>query len=59
MATATTGKVLRVALIQGNKITEDRPLKRRGPVTIGQDSRNTFIVPVSNLPTTFTLFEYV
>jgi TonB family protein len=59
MAIATTGKVLRVALIQGNKITEDRPLKRRGPVTIGQDSRNTFIVPVSNLPTTFTLFEYV
>lgn len=52
-------KNLRVALIQGAKITEDRSLKRRGNVTVGQDSKNTFVVPVSNLPPSFTLFEYV
>lgn len=52
-------KNLRVALIQGSKITEDRSLKRRGPVTIGTDSRNTFVVPVSNLPPAYTLFEYI
>jgi len=50
-------KNLRVALIQGSKITEDRTLKRRASVTVGQDAKNTFVVPVSNLPTTFTLFE--
>ena len=52
-------KNLRVALIQGSKITEDRSLKRRGPITIGTDSRNTFVVPVSNLPPAYTLFEYI
>ncbi|MBX7096481.1 MAG: AgmX/PglI C-terminal domain-containing protein [Myxococcaceae bacterium] len=52
-------KNLRIALIQGAKITEDRTLKRRGPVSIGTDPKNTFVVPVSNLPATFTLFEYV
>jgi len=54
----TTGvKNLRVALIQGSKITEDRTLRRRVGVTVGQDSRNTFVVPVSNLPPSFQLFE--
>lgn len=52
-------KTLRVALIQGSKITEDRSLKRRGPITLGTDSRNTFVVPVSNLPPAYTLFEYI
>ncbi len=50
-------KNLRVALIQGSKITEDRTLRRRMSVTVGQDSRNTFVVPVSNLPPSFQLFE--
>jgi len=52
-------KLLRVALIQGSKITEDRTLKRRGPVSVGQNATNTVVVPVSNLPPSFTLFETV
>jgi hypothetical protein len=52
-------KLLRVALIQGSKITEDRTLKRRAPVSVGQNATNTIVVPVSNLPPTFTLFEAV
>ena len=52
-------KLLRVALIQGSKITEDRTLKRRGPVSVGQNATNTIVVPVSNLPPSFTLFESV
>ncbi len=50
-------KILRVALIQGAKITEDRPIRKRINVTVGQDPKNTFVVPVSNLPPGFTLFE--
>lgn len=52
-------KHLRVALIQGPKITEDRTLKKRVPVSLGQNATNTFVVPVSNLPPSFTLFEMV
>ena len=50
-------KILRVALIQGSKITEDRTLKRAGNVSIGQSPTNTIVVPVSNLPASVTLFE--
>jgi len=59
MANLPAGKNLRLALIQGAKITEDRTLKRRVAVTVGQDARNTFVVPVSNLPSSFTIFELV
>ncbi len=50
-------KLLRIALIQGSKITEDRTLKRRTAVSVGQNATNTIVVPVSNLPPSFTLFE--
>jgi TonB family protein len=59
MPPVASPKILRVALIQGAKITEDRTLKRRASVTVGQDPKNTFVVPVSNLPAAFTLFEFV
>lgn len=59
MATLASPKLLRVALIQGSKITDDRPLRRRAPVTVGTDVSNTFVVPISNLPRTYTLFELV
>lgn len=52
-------KLLRVALIQGSKITEDRTIKRRVSVSVGQNATNTIVVPVSNLPSSFTLFEAV
>lgn len=56
---AARQKLLRVALIQGAKITEDRTLKKRASVSVGQNATNTIIVPVSNLPPSFTLFEAV
>src|SRR5262249_2669561 len=59
MPPVASAKILRVALIQGAKITEDRTLKRRGNVPVGQDPKNTFVVPVSNLPAAFTLFEFL
>lgn len=59
MSTATATKLLRIALIQGAKITEDRSLRKRANVTVGTDAKNTLVVPVSNLPGSFTLFECV
>ncbi len=57
MASASTLKILRVGVIQGGKIIEERHLKRRENVTVGQDGKNTFVVPVSDLPPSFSIFE--
>lgn len=57
MAAPAQTKVLRIGVIQGGKIIEERLLKRRETVTIGQDPKNTIVIPVSNLPQSFPLFE--
>lgn len=59
MSPVAGAKILRIALIQGSKITEDRSLRKRANVTVGTDPKNSFVVPVSNLPASFTLFEFV
>jgi len=58
MAAAPSSKILRVGVIQGGKIIEERHLKKREDVTVGQDAKNTFVIPASNLPTTFPVFEH-
>jgi hypothetical protein len=51
-------KILRIGIIQQGKIVEERLVRKRENVTIGQSSKNTFVVPASNyLPRSFTLFE--
>ncbi|MCU1279937.1 MAG: putative abductin-like protein, partial [bacterium] len=48
----------RIGIIQNGKIVEERLVRKRENVTIGQSTRNTFVVPASNaLPRTFTIFE--
>ncbi len=58
MASTPSQKILRVGVIQAGKIIEERHLKRREDVTIGQDAKNTIVVPASNLPSTFHVFEH-
>lgn len=50
-------KILRIGVIQGGKIIEERLVKKRDTVTIGQGSKNTIVIPVSNLPPSFAVFE--
>jgi hypothetical protein len=51
-------KILRIGIIQSGKIVEERLVRKRENVTIGQSAKNTFVVPASNyLGRTFTLFE--
>ncbi len=57
MAQRGDRKILRIGIIQNGKIIEERLLRRRESVTIGQASRNTFVIPVNGLPKTYTLFE--
>jgi hypothetical protein len=58
MALNSSQRVLRVGLIQGGKIIEERVLKRTDAVTIGPEARNTFVIPASNLPASFPIFEH-
>ena len=51
-------KVLRVGVIQGGKIVEERILPSRQPVTIGTSPRATIVVPLSDLPPTYQVFSY-
>ena len=58
MAEGRDKKILRIGLIQNGKIVEERLLRRREPVTIGQSPRNTFVVTmVEGLPRSYTLFD--
>jgi outer membrane biosynthesis protein TonB len=52
----THNKVLRIGIIQGGKIVEERLLKSRHAVTIGTGPKNTIVIPQSNLPASFTVF---
>src|SRR5688500_5674066 len=56
---ATTGpKVLRIGVVQGGRVTEERIVKQRGHVTVGPSERNTFVI--ANAPhSTFRLFELI
>src|SRR3954469_4027338 len=54
----SASKILRIGIIQNGKIVEERLVRKRENVTVGQSTKNTFVVPASNaLPRTFVLFE--
>lgn len=49
-------RILRIGILLGGKIVEERLIRERAPVTIGQSMRNTFSIPIEGLPLEFTLF---
>ncbi|HET9037590.1 MAG TPA: AgmX/PglI C-terminal domain-containing protein [Myxococcaceae bacterium] len=51
-------KVLRVGVIRDGKITEERQIRHPSSVSVGQDGTNTFVIPASELPASFPVFEY-
>jgi outer membrane biosynthesis protein TonB len=50
-------KILRIGVILGDKIVEERLIRDRGPVSIGQSAKNTFAVPTPELPRSWPLFQ--
>ncbi|MEL6178623.1 MAG: AgmX/PglI C-terminal domain-containing protein [Myxococcota bacterium] len=56
-ARKTGSKVLRVGIIQNGRPVEERLFRKRQPVSIGQTPKQTFCVPVADIPKSFTLFE--
>ncbi|MEZ4364445.1 MAG: hypothetical protein R3B48_29990 [Kofleriaceae bacterium] len=51
-------RILRIGILLGGKIIEERLIREHGPVSIGQSMKNTFSVPIDSLPLEFTLFSY-
>jgi hypothetical protein len=50
-------RILRIGVLLGGKIVEERLIRERTPVTIGQSMKNTFSIPIEGLPLEFTLFS--
>lgn len=56
----TTGpKVLRIGLVQGGKVIEERVIKQRTHITIGPSEKSMFVIPSKSIPPNFRLFELV
>ena len=53
MAQATGPKVLRIGLVQGGRVIEERIIKQRTSVTIGQSEKAMFVIPAQNVPSQF------
>ena len=49
-------RILRIGVLLGGKIVEERLIRERVPVSVGQSMKNTFSIPIEGLPLEFTLF---
>ena len=49
-------RILRIGVLLGGKIVEERLIRERVPVSLGQSMQNTFSIPIEGLPLQFTLF---
>lgn len=57
MADGQNRKILRIGIIQNKKFIEERLLRKRHTVSLGQSEKNTFVVPSATLPDSHPLFE--
>jgi hypothetical protein len=57
MPRATTPKALRIGLVVGGRILEERIIRSRAGVTVGSDEKAMFVVD-ANVPPRFELFEW-
>lgn len=55
----TGPKVLRIGLIQGGKIVEERIIRNRETVTVGSSEKNHFVIHTDGIPSRFELFQLV
>jgi len=52
-------KVLRIGIIQGGRIIEERVIRKRETVTVGSSEKNHFVIQAEGLPARFELFQLV
>ena len=56
-ASVSKPKILRIGIIQGGRIVEERLVRKRENITIGQSAKNMFVVPSDALPRNWLLFQ--
>jgi hypothetical protein len=49
-------KILRIGIVQGGRIVEERLVRKRENISIGQSAKNLFVVPSEALPRQWMLF---
>jgi hypothetical protein len=49
-------RILRIGILLGGKLVEERLIRERTTVTVGQSMKNTFSVPAEGLPLEFPMF---
>ncbi len=52
-------KILRIGVVQGGKVVDERLIKQRVSVTIGPSEKAMFVVPSRKIPANFKLFELI
>ncbi len=52
-------KILRIGVVQGGKVIDERLIKQRVSVTIGPSEKAMFVVPSRKIPPGFKLFELI
>ncbi len=52
-------KILRIGVVQGGKVIDERLIKQRISVTIGPSEKAMFVVPTRRVPPNFRLFELI
>ena len=55
----TGPKVLRIGIIQGGRIVEERVIRKRESVSVGSSEKNHFVVLGDGVPSRFELFQLV
>ena len=55
----TGPKILRIGVVQGGKVIDERLIKQRSHVTIGPSEKAMFVVPSRKIPPNFRLFELI
>jgi len=50
-------KILRIGIVQGGRIIEERLLRTKEPVTVGQSPRNKFMIPSPRVPISYVLIN--
>ena len=51
-------RILRIGIVLGGNIIEERLVRSLETITIGQSAKNTFSIPIEGLPRTFPIFAY-
>ena len=55
--TAGKPRILRIGIVQGGRIVEERLMRKRDNISVGWSSKSTFAVPSESLPKQWLLFE--